>query len=1133
MIPIMCGAATLMGFDAQAFQEDSEGCFATEVIDYSPGEGNENVSDDRTNPIAALGEPDRSNAPGGFVSLGHGGSITLKLGGSVINNDGPDIMIWETTFSGDTCKSNSETAMVELSDGITWVEATDVCNDGMIELDGIPLASVNYIRITDLNTSPNDGYDVDGIEAIHGCNDFNPEPGDCNNFDYFLADNPIGEADELGAIYSLSIMGSDGSLTLLTDIDYRAHIAYDTDLNRIYAVHNDGTGFDTIDPFTGVSFGFTPYGMDMGSTPTAVYKDGMLLVGSSNKNKIFSYDLSNGTTSVVANNIPVSGGDLFFNGGDLYLATRTGNKLWKIEAGVPMDAKSIPAKVLGAAITNSGNILLANSDSMALNVFNSDGTDSGNDIALTLNGEPFKLRNGDLASGCNIPNNETPEVCNNFDYFIADKQSGDEIIIYAAENTGTEVNLTMITTRDPQVSIAYDEVENIIYGIDPSGNTVEKIDPVTGASLGVIDVDPGLGGGVFSAVYKDGMLFTSSSEQDRIVAIDLSDGSFTELADDIPIQGGDLVFLDNELFISTKTGDRLLKRMGESFIDVGTVPSEVHGASATADGNIALIAQNSNEVQVVDREANPIGSIPIFLNGEPFTLQNGDFAGGCNLADTEDDEEEECVNFDVFYADIPLGSGPGSIYKVNFTGGSADLDLIREFEGNANYHIAYNTDDNVIYAVNENGSGFETVDPIFGTSTFTAFPQSTQKTTTAVYNDGKLLVGSSRLDEIYEYDLTTGTLNMIANAPVRGGDLVIVDEQLFLASQNAGGNWYSISGGSATQLVATPGNGLVNGAAVLDDGSIMFSNKDENVFRVLDGDDVTDIPVFLDGEPFTLRWGDLATGCNLQNNETPVPAGCYAANVLEYIEGTERNGGEIASIRTETPENVLGEPEGTDEFVFTTLGYGGSITLTFDGAVQNVPGPDLLFVETTFGNTDCDSNPEFADIYVSVTGEVDDYFYAGTVCKMDPTVDISDAGAFDFINFVKVVNNDEMTTTNDGYDLDGVVALGTCVDFDLETFLSEQNETLASNSQDTLDGAFEMWPVPAKNELNVKVSQSNFETLNYQVVSITGQTLNRGSIDAANNQRNIDITNLADGTYFLIMSLNDETVTKQFVKATR
>lgn len=151
---------------------------------------------------------------------------------------------------------------------------------------------------------------------------------------------------------------------------------------------------------------------------------------------------------------------------------------------------------------------------------------------------------------------------------------------------------------------------------------------------------------------------------------------------------------------------------------------------------------------------------------------------------------------------------------------------------------------------------------------------------------------------------------------------------------------------------------------------------------------------------------------------------CYATEVVDYTEGVQKNGNPLAAGRN-NPDKALGEPERTDANVFVTLGYGGSLILAFDGYVTNGPGADLEIVETSFNQPNgCNNYPEFADIYVSLDGVT--YDFAGTICKEDGFVDISDAGDYDNIRFVKIVNNDSLSTTPDAFDVDGVVAIHNC-----------------------------------------------------------------------------------------------------------
>lgn len=162
-------------------------------------------------------------------------------------------------------------------------------------------------------------------------------------------------------------------------------------------------------------------------------------------------------------------------------------------------------------------------------------------------------------------------------------------------------------------------------------------------------------------------------------------------------------------------------------------------------------------------------------------------------------------------------------------------------------------------------------------------------------------------------------------------------------------------------------------------------------------------------------------GCDLKSNII-VPGDCYASEVFEYWQGTDINNMPIELIRS-NPANALGEPEETDNYNFFSLGYdAGYIVLGFNGNIINGPGADIEILETSFNTTTCEEYPEYADVYLSLDGV--DWMYAGTVCKFDNLIDISDVGAYDFVTFVKIV--EAGSSTPDGFDVDGVRAIYNC-----------------------------------------------------------------------------------------------------------
>lgn len=250
---------------------------------------------------------------------------------------------------------------------------------------------------------------------------------------------------------------------------------------------------------------------------------------------------------------------------------------------------------------------------------------------------------------------------------------------------------------------------------------------------------------------------------------------------------------------------------------------------------------------------------------------------------------------------------------------------------------------------------------------------------------------------------------------------------------------------------------------------------------------------------------------------------CYATEVVEYVQGTAFNGSGIAPNRTDASQ-ALGTPERVDQVVFVSLGYGGSLTLAFDGAIPNGPGNDIEVVETTFGNMSCESYAEYADVHVSVDGV--NFFFAKTVCRADGFVDISDAGAFAYVNYVKIVNNNDLSTTPDAFDVDGVVALHNCEEEEEEDSprpsLDPQNQlTSYPNPTAGLSEVVFVASEPGHTLVEVyDMSGRNVATLfNAEAQSSVAYTLN------------FDGSALPNGVYIYRMTTKNESIIEKFMIA--
>ncbi|WP_026754230.1 T9SS type A sorting domain-containing protein [Sediminibacter sp. Hel_I_10] len=758
LLPVLCGAATLIGTNANAFQNDQEGCSPSEVVMFNQGmQSNGNaVAGARSDASQALGTPDMSNAAGGFVSLGIDGSITLSFTDAVLNGPGDDLMIYETSFSGDTCgASDDESAMIEVYNSISgWVDAGTICRDGSVD---IILPYATQIRITDVTTNGGDGYDVDGIVALNGC---------------------VLDSSETDGCFAMEVVAFEQGL--------------DKNGNPVAADRSDATKSLNEPDRSNAVGGFVTLGFY-------------------------------GTITLQLSGAVVNG-----EGADI--------KIWE----------------------------------------------------TTFAGD-----------SCTDVNQETA--------------------------------------------------------------LIELSDGLTWVEAGT--------------VCRDGM---------------------------IDIEGLGLPFV---------TYIRIT--------DLGTSPNDGYDV----DGIEALYGCTQPEEETNEcYGAFAINYLPGTNSaGEPFMVEermDTDKALGAPQID-------ETLNF------LSLGYG-GEVTIV--------------FDG-----AVYNAD----------GADIEVVETTYGNQSFESYPESAD---IYVSQNGVdfYLIGSVQTDEADDLD--------ISNAPVA---LAFITQ---------------------VKVVDTTPEGSVSG----------------------DGFDLDGIVAL--------------TGCSTP--EDPAPAGCYAADFFNYVEGTTKNGGVIDAIRTETPENVLGMPEGTDDYVFTTLGYGGEITLTFDGAVLNQAGPDLFFVETSFNKPlGCETYPEYADVYVSADNFT--YNYAGTVCKSNATIDISDAGDYDYINYVKVVNNNDMTTTPDGYDLDGVIALATCAEFDMATFFANQQAALTANQLEANDLGFVSYPNPTTGISNVEFVAKTSGKVLIEVYDINGrniaQVFNGETFAGQQYKADFNGSNLSSGLYIYKITTNNTSITEKFI----
>jgi hypothetical protein len=144
--------------------------FADQVVDFKAGE---DTGFPHADPLNALGPPDHTSGEVNWVSLGYGGSLTVKFTDNyLIDVDGPDLYVFEIGGSAEKFK-------VEISkDGTNWIDLGTVSGQpAILDIQDkvTPGDKFSYVRITDgshrtlpyyVQVSNNQGADIDAVSAI-------------------------------------------------------------------------------------------------------------------------------------------------------------------------------------------------------------------------------------------------------------------------------------------------------------------------------------------------------------------------------------------------------------------------------------------------------------------------------------------------------------------------------------------------------------------------------------------------------------------------------------------------------------------------------------------------------------------------------------------------------------------------------------------------------------------------------------------------------------------------------------------------------------------------------------------------------------------------------------------------------
>ncbi len=467
--------------------------------------------------------------------------------------------------------------------------------------------------------------------------------------------------------------------------------------------------------------------------------------------------------------------------------------------------------------------------------------------------------------------------------------------LYSVELTDDEAQLTLIDNFNYEIHFAYGNENNILYLVNANGSFVEFYDVDLGTVVSTLALQSGLSQ-LYQAVYNpnDGLLYVGSDNQNKIFAIDLTDGSYTFVAD-APIHGGDLVLKGDELYTFTRQNNQMRKVDGNSTVLVGSIPANVNGAALTEDGNFILANFSAGVFTIVDEDANVVGTRTATLDNAAFTLANGDMGGGCRAFDPGV-EPLPCTDYRVYYININPQLTESTLYEVviDATGTAADLIALETFGTSAHLGLG---PDGLLYIV-IGGGQLVIYDPI--TAIASSPLQITEVTGAPVSNvphvvvdpaDGTIYIASADTETIYSLDPMTGVATAVLqlDVDVRGGDLVITNDGTLWLVNRLDNTFYNISAGGAPAF-SVPLN-AINGAAILDDGTILVANTGSTVFNLINPATGMLMQGVIETE-ITFGNGDLAAGCV---SREPVVEDCNNF-VTYYYNYLTANDGELFKV---------------------------------------------------------------------------------------------------------------------------------------------------------------------------------------------------------------------------------------------
>jgi len=1187
-------------------------CVAYSVIEFTQGlqKNGQPVVADRSNPEKALGAP-TNNAPGEFVSLGFGGSIVLGFEYPIINGEGNDIAVKETSFGNPDCGSWPEKVIAYAWDAAneTWVALNGgvaVCRDAEFELGS--LESTTMIKLVDATNPASfggnaDGYDVDAVTCLNGSQVGEEGPGEIT-------------ANVTGGTPPYTYAWSNGENTqTIGGLQAGEYSVVVTDAN----------------------------GCTIGDNYTIVVPDPIVI--SSETVNVSCFGLNNGSAliNIIGGTAPYTlewaGQAAFTIEGGSYMIENLGAGSYTIFV---VDANNCPAQY--TFVIEQPALLEATQEFE--NVLCYDGTTS---VIISAQGgvAPYRLFNGETSVSFdattlveNVPAgtyNWTVTDANGCEVLLAFEITQPEELTAEAVVTNPLCNgeagmvdiiveggtqpYTIMWDFNPEAVYAglYDVtvVDGNECSIEVSFEVSEPALLTAGYSFGTINCYGGTTEATVTAQGGTAPYFLYDAEE---MVGELVEGSYT--VEGLVAGQYDWTIIDNNgcsvevsfaidqptaieievvsvidpLCFDAPTGSITVAAVGGT----GELMYSIDGVSYQSSGVFENLMAGTYTVSVMD--ANQcIATEEVIINNPPqiiveitttdvscFGMNDGSIfvniinpgAGLASLClqvgcEVPCDDCGTMKSTTATYA----GLAPG-IYQITYVdqNGCTYQECVEIGEPEP---LVAGIENQVNVLCNGGATGEATVMVSGGTAEYTYLWSNGQTTATVT----GLAAGEYTVVVTDAHGCTaeaTVTISEPANALT--AYIEVINNVACFGETNGSAIVYPVGGvmpytylwnnGETTQQIEGLGAGEIS-VVVTDANGCMF-----------------------EAQGFIAEPAALAASIELQNVVCEVnPAQAYASEWLFYLPGNNNLGGAIVAGR-DNPANALGAPDNANaNGGFVSLGFGGKLVLKFAAPVVNVPGSDDIYVsETTFGTQNCNTYPEQVRVYAAqIIDETDplnaanQWVELGQGCldaNFQLPVEMPWAQYFLLVDESNAASFSN-STTSDGYDVDGIVALNGTLNVSADIIIgvtggtpsynygsgmnsnlygvgfgsytlnvSDANGCIATASVDFFDCAvgetnnqplaneenmnlpsnevvLSAYPNPFSTEATIsfQVPESAFVTLEvYNLVGEKVAVLYEGNVEGMQSQKvKFNGQTLSNGVYFYRLNVNDQTFFNKIV----